>query len=277
MSSPLMETEPVRAPTAGRAEPAAKGGVNSVEVAGDLLRALSEAAGPARLADLARAAGLHSAKAHRYLVSLVRTGLVEQDPATSRYDFGPLALRAGVVALSRSDLLKRAERTLDAIVEATGETAAAAVWGSHGPTLVRLVEARHELASTVPLGHVCALTFSAAGLVYCAFGEAEQLAPLIGRELTQSRAVGRRGAPTTRAELDRLVEAVRGRGFATVAAEGEGGLAAVSAPVFDAAGQMRLALTVFARVGRLDVSAEGPVAGLMTGAARALGAELHGR
>ncbi|GGC64933.1 IclR family transcriptional regulator [Chelatococcus reniformis] len=273
MSSAVADVVPVR----NAAGPAAKGGVNSVEVAGDLLRALSETTGPARLADLARAAGLPSAKAHRYLVSLVRAGLVEQDPATSRYDFGPLALRAGVVALGRSDVLKRAERTLNAIVEATGETAAAAVWGSHGPTLVRLVEARHELASTVPLGHVCALTFSAAGLVYCAFGEAERLAPLIGRELAQSRSVGRRGAPTSRTELERLTDAIRAQGFATVAAEGDGGLAAVSAPVFDAAGRMRLALTVFARVGRLDVSPQGPVAALMTGAVRSLGADLHGR
>ena len=45
-----------------------------------LLRVLSEAAGPARLADLARATGMPSAKAHRYMVSLVRAGLVEQDP-----------------------------------------------------------------------------------------------------------------------------------------------------------------------------------------------------
>ena len=136
-----------------------------------------------------------SAKAHRYMVSLIRAGLVEQDPASSRYDLGPLALRAGLDALSRSDALKRAERALEDIVERTGETAAAAVWGTHGPTLVRLVEARHELASSVPLGHVCALTFSAAGLVYCAFGDPDRTAPLAEREMAQSRAIGRPGVP----------------------------------------------------------------------------------
>src|SRR3954462_5573358 len=169
-----------------KANASAKGGVNSVEVAGLLLRALSEAAGSARLADLARATGMPSAQGHRYMVTLVRAGFVEQDPGTSRYDFGPLALRAGIVALSRSDALKRAERMLNAIVERTGETAAAAVWGTHGPTLVRLVEARHELASSVPLGHVCSLTFSAAGLVYCAYGVPDRVAPLVTRELAQS-------------------------------------------------------------------------------------------
>jgi DNA-binding IclR family transcriptional regulator len=259
------------------AEPAARGGVNSVEVAGALLRVLADAPSPARLADLARATGMPSAKAHRYMVSLIRAGLVEQDPASSRYDLGPLALRAGVTALSRSDALKHAERALEDIVERTGETAAAAVWGTHGPTLVRLVEARHELASRVPLGHVCALTFSAAGLVYCAFGDPDRTAPLAEREMAQSRATGRPGVPASGAELERLVTAVRELGFATIAIEGDGGLAAVSAPVFDAGGtRLQFALTVFGRPGRLDVTPDGPVAALMAEAARSLGAELHG-
>ena len=70
------------------AEPPERGGVNAVEVAGALLRALADTAGPSRLADLARATGMPSAKAHRYMVSLIRAGLIEQDPASSRYDRG---------------------------------------------------------------------------------------------------------------------------------------------------------------------------------------------
>jgi DNA-binding IclR family transcriptional regulator len=255
----------------------ARSGVNSVEVAGTVLRALVEAGGSMRLADLSRATAMPSAKAHRYLVSLARAGLVEQDSATARYDLGPLMLRAGLVALGRSDALKRAERVLEAILARTGETTAVAVWGTHGPTLVRLVEARHELAATVPPGHVCPLTYSAAGLVFCAFGEPDATGPLIARELAQSRDIGRPGAPKTRAELEPLVAQVRAQGFAAVAAEADGGLAAVSAPVFDgdARRRLRLALTVFGRVGRINVAPEGPVAVLMAEAARSLGAELH--
>ncbi len=259
-------------------EASQRGGVNAVEVAGAVLRVLAEAAGPARLADIARATAMPTAKAHRYLVSLCRAGLVEQDSASSRYDLGPLALRAGMVALGRSDALKRAERSLEEIVARTGETAAAAVWGTHGPTLVRMVEPRHELATSVPLGHVCALTYSAIGLVFCAFGDPALVAPLAERELAQSRATGRPGAPQTAAELERLVAAVRAQGFAAVAAEGDGGLAAVAAPVFETgSGRLRLALTVFGRVGRLNIAQDGPVASLMVQAARALGAALHDR
>ncbi|MFZ4408220.1 MAG: IclR family transcriptional regulator [Paracraurococcus sp.] len=255
----------------------ARGGVNSVEVAGLLLRLLAEAGGPLRLVDLSRAASMPSAKAHRYLVSLGRAGLVEQDPATARYELGPLMLRAGLAALGRSDLLMRAERALEAIVAHSGETAAAVVWGTHGPTHVRLVAARHALVASVPPGHVCPMTYSASGLVFCAFGDPALIAPVAAREMAQSRATARPGAPTAAAALERIVAAVRRQGFATTANEGDTGLAAVSVPVFDAAGgRIRLALTVFSRVGRLNVAPEGPVVALMRQAALALTAELHG-
>jgi DNA-binding IclR family transcriptional regulator len=275
----LIKTPPPRRASAAADKslrPVQKGGVNSVEVASAVLRALAEAPEPARLSDLARATGMPTAKTHRYLVSLVRGGLVEQDPESSRYDLGPLALRAGIVALSRSDALKRAERSLQSIVERTGETAAAAIWGTHGPTVVRLVEARHEQASIVPLGHVCSLTFSAAGLVFCAFGSAEQTAKIANREMAQSRAAGRSNAPTRKTELDHLVTAVRKQGFACVAIEGEGGMSAVSVPVFDSSrAKLQLALSVFGGAGRINITPDGPIVKLMTEAAQALGAELH--
>ncbi len=49
-------------------------------------------------------------------------------------------------------------------------------------------------------------------------------------------------------------------------------------PVFDADGaRLRLALSVFGRVGRLNTAPDGPVASLMVEAARSLAAELHGQ
>ena len=45
------------------------------------------------LRDIAQQADMPPAKAHRYLVSLIRAGLVMQDPASSHYDLGPFALK----------------------------------------------------------------------------------------------------------------------------------------------------------------------------------------
>ena len=253
-----------------------RGGVNSVEVAGLLLRLLAEAGGPMRLADLSRAAAMPSAKAHRYLVSLVRAGLVEQDPATSRYELGPLMLRAGLAALGRSDLLKRAERALEAIVGRTGETAAAAVWGTHGPTHVRLVAARHALAASVPPGHVCPMTYSASGLVFCAFGEParprlspsarwRRAAPLPGRA---PRPMPRRWSGSSPRCAGRALPRRRMRAIPALP----------PSPCRSSirGRRIRLALTVFSRVGRLNVAPNGPVVALMRAVAADLAAELHG-
>lgn len=255
-----------------------QGGVNAVEVAGRLVRVIAEGQGPARLADLARSTAMPTAKVHRYLVSLCRAGLVEQDAATSRYDLGPLALRAGIEALTRSDSLKRAERVLDTIVAATGESAAVAVWGSHGPTLVRLVDARHDLASHVPLGHLCPLTYSATGLIYCAFGDPALTTKLASQELAQSRMAGRNAVPLDEASLAKMLERVRLQGVATVEIPNSDALAAVAAPVFSGGHprRLRMVLTVFGHVGRLNVSPDGPVAALIRQAARELEQSLLG-
>jgi DNA-binding IclR family transcriptional regulator len=48
------------------------------------------------LRDLAADTGMSAAKAHRYLVSYQRLGLVLQDAGTTRYDLGPAALNLGL-------------------------------------------------------------------------------------------------------------------------------------------------------------------------------------
>ena len=54
-------------------------GIQSIEVGGQLLHALVHNARPMALKDLAREAGMVPAKAHPYLVSFARIGLIEQD------------------------------------------------------------------------------------------------------------------------------------------------------------------------------------------------------
>jgi len=54
-------------------------GIQSIEVGGQLLLALAHHGRPMALKDLAREAGMTPAKAHPYLVSFIKLGLVEQD------------------------------------------------------------------------------------------------------------------------------------------------------------------------------------------------------
>jgi DNA-binding IclR family transcriptional regulator len=116
-----------------------RAGIQSVEVGFELLDALSQADGALMLRDLAAAAGMSAAKAHRYLVSFQRMGLVVQDPVSTRYDLGPAALRIGLASLARLDAVKFARERIDGLLAETGHTLAIAVWGNQGPTIVHWI------------------------------------------------------------------------------------------------------------------------------------------
>ena len=76
-----------------------RAGIQSVEVGFLLLEGLTRSRGPLMLKDLAASAGMSAAKAHRYLVSFQRLGLVVQDSRTAHYDLGPAALKLGLASL----------------------------------------------------------------------------------------------------------------------------------------------------------------------------------
>ena len=58
--------------------------------------------------ELAAAAGLSSAQAHTYLVSLLRLGLIKRTPGEGHYDAGPLALRLGMSRLTQTPAYRHA-------------------------------------------------------------------------------------------------------------------------------------------------------------------------
>ena len=140
-----------------------RAGIQSVEVGFSLLEALGRAAGPQMLRDLAAAAGMSAAKAHRYLVSFQRLQLVVQDPTSTRYDLGPAALKLGLASLSRLDAVKLGRVRANALMEQIGHTVALAVWGNHGPTIVHWEESPQAVTVNLRLGDVMPLLSSATG------------------------------------------------------------------------------------------------------------------
>jgi DNA-binding IclR family transcriptional regulator len=104
-------------------------GIQSVEVGGELLRVLTEHGEPMMLRDLASGAGMPPAKAHPYLVSFVRLGLVEQDRATGRYELGSMALQMGLASMRRLEPVRIATEAITELVLRIGQTVAIAVLG----------------------------------------------------------------------------------------------------------------------------------------------------
>ena len=129
-----------------------RGGVQSVEVGMKVLCALADAGGEQSLGRIAESADMPSAKAHRYLVSLMRAGFVERDSKSNRYVLGAEALRIGLVALARTDVIEVAGAELNTLRERVSGALLLAVWGAMGPTIVRWVESSRPVTVNVRAG-----------------------------------------------------------------------------------------------------------------------------
>ena len=214
-------------------------GVKSVEVGNRLLKTLAAANKPLMLKDLAQAAKMPAAKAHRYLVSLARSGFVEQHPASGLYDLGPFALELGLQALGRLSPVAAAEPLLLQLREAIRQTVAIAVWSERGPVIAGWLGLDTPVAATLRIGSTMPLTRSATGLAFLSFLPEEMTGPLLKHELAENR----RSAlvPRQREEIGAVIERTRRRGYAATS-DFIPGIAGVAAPAFDHAGAMVLAV-----------------------------------
>jgi len=262
----------------------ARAGIQSVEVGFELLKALAEAPGALMLRDLAAAAGMSAAKAHRYLVSFQRMGLVAQDPQSTRYDLGPAALRLGLASLARLDAVKLARERIVGLLGETGHTLAIAVWGNQGPTMVHWAEAPQAVPVTLRLGDVMPLLTSATGRCFAAFmgqegRDAQQLMPMMKEELARLKRLPANGTalqdvPQTWARVEALLQETRERGLARVVHSLLPGVAGFCAPVWDAQGRLALGLVVLGSVSTLDTDWDGHPARALRRCALQLSSDL---
>jgi DNA-binding IclR family transcriptional regulator len=262
-----------------------RAGIQSVEVGFELLEALSQAQGALMLRDLAAAASMSAAKAHRYLVSFQRMGLVIQDPVSTRYDLGPAALRIGLASLARIDAVKLARERIDSLLADTGHTLAIAVWGNQGPTMVHWTEAPQTVPVTLRLGDVMPLLTSATGRCFAAFmgsegRDAQRIAPMLRDELARLKKLPRHGdlplvdVPQSTQEVQAMLDDTRQRGLARVVHSLLPGVGGFCAPVFDAQGRLALGLVVLGSVATLDTDWHGAPASALLRCARQLSADL---
>lgn len=239
----------IRAPSGGRGSASAddpdhegdharRRGVQSLEVAMGVLKALAQAARPLMLKELSERAGMPPAKAHRYLVSFIEAGMVRQDPDSGRYSLGEFALTVGLVALQSLDIVRDTAGVLQDLRDDLDETVFLAVWGNRGPTIVRWEESVRPIAVNVRVGSVLPVATSASGRVFAAF----------------QKDVGEYGIEPG------LLEEIRATGIATQRNALMQGIGAVSAPVFDHRGGLIGAITVLGADTGFDATPDGRVA-----------------
>jgi len=186
-----------------------------------VLAALAEE-GPLSLAGLVAATGLSRPTAHRLAAALEAHRLVGRDEA-GRYRLGLRLLGWAGAVSAEVGLVEAARPVLARLRDETGESAQLFVRDGDRRVCVASSERPSGLRDTVPVGAVLPVDRGSGGKVLLAWSE---------------------DAPPA-------LEAVRRRGWVASVAEREDGVASVSAPVLDASGRVRGAVSVSGPLGRL--------------------------
>lgn len=226
------------------------------------------------LGDLAKKAGMASAKAHPYLVSYGNLGLIQQDPVSGRYELGPFALQMGLISLQRSDPVRAAIPMIETLSQQTGHTIALATPGSYGPTIVYIQQATDPIHVTMRTGTVMSLLQTATGQAFAAYLPPMQLAALLRIEEAGELQIGAARRRFTQPEIETRLAEVRQRHLARTVNEPVEGISAMSAPVFDHTANIVLAITLIGPSGAFDATWEGPIATALRASADAVSTRL---
>lgn len=248
--------------------------VQSVEVGGRLLLALAGKPAPMTLKDLAARAELSASRAHPYLVSFARLGLIEQDEVTGRYALGPAAFQIGLACLHQADPIKAAVPAAEALARRIDQTVAIAVWANFGPTIVRLIDGSRPLLVNMRVGTVMAPIGTATGEAFAATLPRQQLEQAL-------EATSGGDAERVRAESRQIARALKQigadfaeHGLTRAAGRPIPGVNAFSAPVRDHEGRTVLVITALGHADDVPTDWRSPIAQAVRAAAAEVSARL---
>jgi DNA-binding IclR family transcriptional regulator len=114
-------------------------GVNSVITGMKLVKILVDAGQALPLHEIAVRSEMTATKVHRYLVSLVVSGIVSQSREGGPYGLGPFALKIGAAAIGRSDRNALANEALEKLQYSIDESAHLSVPSEDGPVVIALI------------------------------------------------------------------------------------------------------------------------------------------
>ena len=232
--------------------------VQSAQMGMVVLKALATLGGSASLTAIANAVGESTAKAHRYVASLLQEGFVTQHPVTQHYQLGAESIRIGLAAMRQCDPIRLGEPALVRLRESLEVTCFLAVMGNHGPTVLRMEEPPLPVTVNIRGGSVLPLLWSATGRAFLGFSEDGAVSRRAQEEYRQATPDQRAQLPVSN-PVAQLRSQVRSAGCAIVVDTLLRGISAAAAPIFDARGQICAVLTALGASNGIDVRPGGPV------------------
>lgn len=215
--------------------------IDAIDRAMAILECISKHRSELGITELSRELGMHKSTVFRLLTSLEAWGVVDKDEKTQRYNLGPKILYLAAAYLSSVDIRDKAKSSMEKLRARTKETVSLFTPVGERCVCIDRLESPLDLRTVVNIGDQVPLRTCSSGKVLLAF------MPEHLRNGLLSVAPG--GSPSQPADVDPEIEEgllalIRERGYAISHREPVPQVSAVSAPVFNASGEVIAALTL---------------------------------
>jgi DNA-binding IclR family transcriptional regulator len=217
----------------------------------DILETFARLGPELGVSDVSRALGQKKATTHRLLASLLRRGMVAQDPITRRYRLGIKLWELGSLATSQLDWVDRVKPYLQQLTDLSGETTHLAVLNDGQVLYVEKVESSRSLRMPSQVGRRLPVHCTGVGKALVAFLPDEVLNGIVARyglpRMTEHTITD---LSTLRAELVR----VRELGYAIDNEEIDDGLTCIAGVVRDHTSHVVAAISIAGPSSRLSAA-----------------------
>lgn len=206
--------------------------VDSVILAVTILECLAWADEPKGVTQISREVGSTKNRVFRHLETLRALGYASRDPAGDRYCVGPRFALFGQVVGENFALADAIRAPLRQLRDTTGETAVVATVMQGQLTVLAMEPGTHTIEVGLRLGATYDLHATAQGKLALAHSATSQLDARVTQPLTAHTSDTIVDAEILQRELD----GIRERGWASAPGEIQSGVNAVAAPIFDRVG-----------------------------------------
>jgi len=204
-------------------------GIQSIEVGMEILQKIAESKKPLSITELAIECNTTKSKLHRYLISFLRTGMLEKDKSGC-YVLGKEMLRLGLKASYNLNIVEIADSHLIYLKEKYQQTAALAMWGANGPFFASWKENDGPVNIGIKVGSNIGIINSIAGAIFVHYLPKEQTETLIKNEIQKY--------PHKQETFWETVSFIKIHGYGYVHGTFIPGISALAAPIFNHVGQI---------------------------------------
>ena len=208
--------------------------VHSVENALDLIDAICDEGGEARVSRLSERLGMNKASVFRLLATFENRGFVERSDDSLKYRLGLSAYEMGQKIIARMGMLRKARPTMDRLARQCNESVYFVVRRNDYVLMLDMVDTTRQVKIVPLVGLRFPLATTAAGRIFLAFEEVD-MSP--GRRRADAKAQLPAMDPDERATILECGFCIEEQGFGD-------GVTCVAVPLFNGREEVAAALAI---------------------------------